>query len=130
VPALVEDGCLQNAVAESHDTFLRFDAPCQRLTNQWEQAELRHELVEHERMDSLSTLQSLGLTLPSPAYIFGTIVFGLVGFAAYVRGKRAASPQTKWLGVALMFYPYAVSQTWLLFAIGAALCVGLFVAQG
>lgn len=77
-------------------------------------------------MNSLSTLQSLGLTLPSPAYIFGSIVFGLVGFAAYVRGKRAANPKTKWLGVVLMFYPYAVSQTGLLFVIGAALCAGLW----
>ena len=79
-------------------------------------------------MDSLSALQSLGLTLPSPAYILGAIFFGLVGFAAYVHGQRAGRSRTKWLGVALMVYPYAISQTWMLYAIGAALCAGLFVA--
>jgi hypothetical protein len=90
---------------------------------------LFHELFEHEQMDGLATLQPLGLMLPSPAYMLGAIVFGLVGFAAYVRGKRATSAQTKWLGVALMFYPYTVSQTWLLYAIGTALCAALFVAE-
>lgn len=80
-------------------------------------------------MDALYTLQSFGLTLPSPAYIFGAIAFGLVGFAAYVRGKRAASPKTKWLGVALLLYPYAVSPTWALYAVGTGLCFGLFVTR-
>lgn len=80
-------------------------------------------------MDRLAYLESLGLTLPSPTYIFGAIAFGLVGLAAYVRSKKVASPTTKWLGVALMLYPYAVSQTWLLYAVGTGLCVGLFVAQ-
>ena len=38
-------------------------------------------------MDSLTALQAMGLTLPSPAYIFGAIVFGLIGFVAR-RQKR------------------------------------------
>lgn len=77
-------------------------------------------------MDTLSTLQSLGLTLPSPAYIFGAIVFGLIGFAAWRHGKKVERPLTKWLGVALMFYPYAIGQTWLLYLVGAGLCAALF----
>ena len=77
-------------------------------------------------MDNLQDLQSLGLTLPSPAYIFGAIVFGIIGFAAYRYGKTAQRKTTKWLGVALMLYPYAISQTWLLYVAGAALCAGLF----
>jgi hypothetical protein len=78
-------------------------------------------------MDPTSSLQALGLALPSPAYIFGAIVFGIVGFAAWRYGRKAERPRTKWLGVALMFYPYAVSQTGLLYGIGAALCAGLFL---
>lgn len=81
-------------------------------------------------MDPANTLQSLGLGLPSPAYIFGAIAFGIVGFAAWRYGKKAERPRTKWLGVALMFYPYAVSQTWLLYGVGAALCAGLFLDRG
>ena len=78
-------------------------------------------------MDNLQTLQSLGISLPSPAYIFGAVIFGLVGFAAYRHGKRAGRPRSKWLGVALMLYPYAIAQTWLLYVVGAALCAGILI---
>lgn len=81
-------------------------------------------------MDSLQTLQSLGISLPSPAYIFGAILFGLIGIAVYRRGKRAGRRRSKWLGVALMLYPYAVAQTWLLYVAGVALCVGVFFDRG
>lgn len=81
-------------------------------------------------MDNSSVIQSLGLTLPSPAYIFGAIAFGLIGFAAYRYGKRAGHSLTKWLGVTLMLYPYAVAQTWLLYLVGAILCAGLFIDRG
>jgi hypothetical protein len=78
-------------------------------------------------MDNLQDLQSLGLTLPTPAYIFGAIIFGIIGFAAYRYGKKSERKLTKWLGVALMVYPYAVSQTWLLYVAGIALCAGIFL---
>mgnify|MGYP001396181920 CR=1 FL=1 len=81
-------------------------------------------------MEALRTLQSLGLTLPSPAYIFGAVVFGLVGFAAYRHGKKAGRPRTKWVGVALMLYPYIITPTWLLYVVGAALCVALVLDRG
>ncbi len=77
-------------------------------------------------MDELNTLKSLGFELPTPAYLFGLCLFGIVGFAAWRYGKKTAHPTAKWIGVALMFYPYAVSQTWLLYAVGVALCVGLY----
>jgi chromate transport protein ChrA len=77
-------------------------------------------------MDDLTALQSLGLSLPSPAYIVGAVVFGLVGFAAYRFGKKAERPRTKWLGIALMVYPYAVSETWLLYVVGVAMCVAVY----
>ncbi len=81
-------------------------------------------------MNKLSDLQSLGFTLPSPSYLFGAIVFGLIGLVAWRYGRKRQRPVTQWLGVALMFYPYAVSRTWLLYAIGAALCAGLFYDRG
>ncbi len=68
------------------------------------------------------TLQSLGLELPSPAYLVGALVFGLIGFVAYRQGKRLGRPRTRWLGVALMLYPYVVPQTWALYLVGALLC--------
>jgi len=72
--------------------------------------------------DLLTSLQGLGLELPSPAYIFGALVFGLVGLVAFRHGRRSGRRVTLWAGVALMVYPYAVSSTWLLYAAGAALC--------
>ena len=40
-------------------------------------------------MDSLVTLQAMGLTLPSPAYLLGSALFGLLGYAAHL-GRRGA----------------------------------------
>ena len=78
--------------------------------------------------DALKELQSSGLlTLPSPAYIAGAILFGLVGMVAWRHGRKTGRPAPKWLGVALMLYPYAVPQTWLMYLIGAALCGWLWV---
>ena len=77
-------------------------------------------------MDELKTLQSLGLVLPSPAYILGTIVFGLIGYVAFRRGRKTSAQALTWTGVALMVYPYAVPQTWLLWTVGVALCAWLY----
>ena len=77
-------------------------------------------------MDELRALQTLGITLPSPAYIVGALFFGLIGLAAFRSGRRAERPTRKWLGVALMFYPYAVPQTWLMWLRGVAMCVWLY----
>ena len=81
-------------------------------------------------VDNLATLQSLGLNLPSPAYLFGAVVFGLIGIAAYRHGRKTERPRTRWLGVGLMFYPYAISQTWLLYVAGAAMCVAVYLDRG
>ncbi len=77
-------------------------------------------------MDSRTALDALGFTLPSTAYIVGAIVFGCIGFVAYRYGKRMSIPAPKWIGVALMLYPYAIAQTWLLYAVGVALCGALY----
>jgi hypothetical protein len=80
-------------------------------------------------MDSINNLEAMGFTLPSPAYLVGAILFGIVGYAAYRYGKNAAAGTTKWLGVALMLYPYLISETWLLYAIGAGLCAAVYVTR-
>ena len=77
-------------------------------------------------MDELKALESLGFTLPTPAYIFGAILFGVIGIAAYRYGSKTSVASAKWLGVALMLYPYAISETWLLYAVGTALCAAVF----
>ena len=80
--------------------------------------------------NGLETLDLLGITLPSPAYIVGAIVFGIVGLAAFVHGKRAGRPRTRWLGLALMLYPYVVWQTWLLYVVGVGLTLAVWFDRG
>jgi hypothetical protein len=31
-------------------------------------------------------------------------------------------PVVKWLGVALMVFPYAISETWLMYTVGTGIC--------
>lgn len=86
--------------------------------------------MQNEPMDSLEALktaESLGFALPTPAYLFGALLFGVIGWVAFRTGRRQQRPRAIWIGVALMLYPYAVSQTWLMYAAGAALCAGLWV---
>lgn len=73
-------------------------------------------------LNGLGELASLGLVMPSPAYLLGALVFGIAGWVIYKRGRKAQRPALTWTGVALMLYPYAVPQTWALWAIGVALC--------
>ena len=73
-------------------------------------------------MDELNTLESLGFTLPSPAYLAGAILFGIIGMVAYYYGKKTAHPYVRWIGLALMLYPYVVPATWMLYLVGFALC--------
>ena len=77
-------------------------------------------------MDELTSISSLGIELPSLAYIVGSIVFGIVGYAAFRRGRKASRSELTWAGVILMVYPYAVSVTWALWLVGALLCLWLY----
>jgi hypothetical protein len=79
-------------------------------------------------MNELTQLESLGLVLPTPAYILGAVLFGIVGWVAFRRGGRTTKSVLTWTGLPLMLYPYGVSQTWLLWLLGMALC-GLVSAR-
>jgi hypothetical protein len=59
--------------------------------------------------------------MPSGAALFGSLMFGVIGLAAFLYGKRSVLIVPMVLGLALMGYPYFVSDTWLLYAIGLAL---------
>lgn len=71
-------------------------------------------------------LQSFGIEMPSPLYLVGVLLFGIVGMVAWRHGKKSQQPTSKWLGATLMLYPYATPQTWLMYLIGSALCLWLF----
>ncbi len=61
------------------------------------------------------------------ADLFVPLLFGSVGLGAFVYGKKSARWQPMVIGVALMVYPYFIESAVLLYAIGIALCVSLFV---
>lgn len=73
-------------------------------------------------MNELSQMQSLGLSLPSPAYFLGAIIFGIAGWVTFRRGKKTSNAMLTWTGVALMLYPYVISETWMMWAVGVGLC--------
>ena len=79
------------------------------------------------RMNDLKNPEYMGLTLPSPAWIFGALLFGLIAYAAFRRGRKSERPVLTWSGVAMMIYPYATPQTWLLWAVGVAFCGWLYL---
>ncbi len=78
-------------------------------------------------MNSVQTLESLGLQLPGPWYIFGCILFSIIGYAVYRYGKKKAVAVPKWIGIALMLYPYVVTETWLLYVCGVGLSIAAYV---
>ena len=78
-------------------------------------------------MSDLQTLESLGFTLPGPWYIFGSILFSIIGYAVYRYGKKRTLVVPKWIGIALMLYPYVIAETWLLYVCGAGLCVAAYM---
>jgi hypothetical protein len=74
------------------------------------------------QLSDLASLGALGLEVPSPLYLLGSILFGIAGYVTFRRGRKTTRPELTWTGVALMVYPYAVSQTWQLWLLGAAMC--------
>jgi hypothetical protein len=65
--------------------------------------------------------------MPSFANLFAALLFGSVGLAAFVYGKKSASWKPMAIGAILMVYPYFIEETWLLYVIGVALCALMFV---
>jgi hypothetical protein len=65
--------------------------------------------------------------MPSPEALFAAIVFGAIGMAAFVYGKKSANMRPMILGIALMGYPYFVPQNWILYLVGFLLTGSLFV---
>jgi len=63
----------------------------------------------------------------TPAAVFGSLLFGAVGLAAFIYGRRMVLWKPMVIGVVLMAYPYFVSQTWLLYSVGCTLCLALYV---
>lgn len=62
----------------------------------------------------------------NPYNILAGFIFGTIGWGAFMYGKRLDLWQPRAIGLALMVYPYLISNSWLLWGTG----VGLLVLQG
>ena len=61
------------------------------------------------------------------AQLLGGLIFGSVGFVAFIYGKRMNVWKPMIIGIALMVYPYFVSTDALLYSLGALLTGALFI---
>jgi surface polysaccharide O-acyltransferase-like enzyme len=68
-----------------------------------------------------------GFALPSAANLFASVIFGLIGYAAFRYGRKIKSKNPVYIGLLLMLYTFAVTQTWAIYAVGIALCVALYI---
>lgn len=77
-------------------------------------------------MQTIDAAQALSWTLPTASYLFGSFVFSIIGFAAFRFGRKTQATNVMIIGASMMVYPYFISATWLLYAVGAALCGALY----
>ncbi len=62
----------------------------------------------------------------SAAKIFAWVIFGAIGFAVFMYGKKNKSFRPMIIGFALMVYPYLISGTFFLYFVGIALTAVLY----
>jgi hypothetical protein len=73
----------------------------------------------------------LGIGLPqaddfSAAKIFACAIFGTIGFAVFLYGKKNKLFRPMIIGAALMAYPYFISETFFLYLVGIILTAALY----
>ena len=67
--------------------------------------------------------------MPTPAALFFSLFFSLVGTALFLYGRRTANIPHILLGLTLGAYPYFISNVWLLCLIGIGLCIAAYVLR-
>ncbi len=60
------------------------------------------------------------------ANIFAGILFGTIGFSAFIYGKKQVNVKAMMLGVLLMVYSYFIPNTIANYAVGTVLTAALF----
>lgn len=75
-----------------------------------------------------ATASALGFVMPSVGYIVGAVVFSIVGYIIYRLGRRTQNTYLAILGGVLMLFTYVVTDTFLVYSIGAGLCVAAWAA--
>lgn len=61
------------------------------------------------------------------ANIVAGIIFGSIGFGAFIYGKKQSNFKALGTGIVLMIYPYLVQNAFAVYAIGVLLTLTLFI---
>lgn len=62
----------------------------------------------------------------SPAKVIAYIIFGIIGFVAFMYGKKSALFRPAIIGLALMLYPYFFKGVLAIYLVGIALTLALY----
>ena len=81
------------------------------------------QYVETYTGNSLSSGSGGGINVAS---LIACFIFSSVGFVVFMYGKKMASWRPMIIGIALMVYPYFISNTIAVYLIGFALCAVLY----
>ncbi len=66
----------------------------------------------------------------SMANIVGGFIFGSIGFVAFVYGKKTGQIMTLIIGIALMVFPYLVTDNLAMYSVGVVLTAALYFFRG
>lgn len=65
--------------------------------------------------------------MPTPSVLFAGFIFGLIGLVVLGYGKKYEQLPTILIGVVYCISPYLIHNLWLLYGLGVALAVGLYL---
>ena len=95
---------------QSFDVVAAFGSNAEPINRRLAQAPLQSGATLAHKIDMLNF---------SAANLIGGFVFGSIGFVAFIYGKRMNLWKPMFLGIALMVYPYFISNDLAMIAIGA-----------
>jgi len=79
-------------------------------------------------MELLRLLEAMGIPLPGAWEIVLSLLFSVIGYVAFRRGRTNQSHALKWSGLALMLFPYVVSDLVWMLAVGVVLTSWVYAA--
>ncbi len=86
-------------------------------------------LAQEEKSGLVTALSSIGTSSPSDfswVNLIGSVIFGGIGFVAFIYGKKQSSYKPLFIGIVLMAYPYFLKSIFWMYTVGIVLCLLLF----
>lgn len=67
--------------------------------------------------------------MDSESFLILSLIFSSIGFGFFLYGKKGGKPVPLISGIALMVYPYFITNTYLTILVGIALCLPPFFIE-